>query len=157
MRAIRFIGRYVEEIVASAFLLVMTIATFANVIARYIFNSPIPWAEELARYSFIWLVFTGAAVCTKRRRHVAVDVAVRLLPAISQTACDLLVKLGIALLMGILVYYGVVLMSSATQPTSTLNIPTYFVYVVVPLAAASILVRTLVDLVRDLQRLRGAA
>lgn len=149
MRAIKFVGRYLEEFVASVFLLVMTIATFSNVIARYIFNAPIPWAEELARYSFIWLVFIGAAVCTKRRRHVAVDVAVKLLPSLGQAACDLLVKVGIALLMAILVYYGIVLMSSATQPTSTLNIPTYLVYLAVPLSAASILVRTLVDLARD--------
>ena len=149
MRAITFFGRYAEEVVASTFLLVMTIATFANVIARYIFNAPIPWAEELARYSFIWLVFVGAAVCTKRGRHVAVDVVVKLLPSLGQTLCDVLVKVGVVLLMAILVYYGTLLMISATQPTSTLNIPTYLVYLAVPLSAGSILVRTVVDLARD--------
>src|SRR5581483_2569216 len=151
MRAIRFVGRYVEEIVASAFLLVMTVSTFANVVARYAFNAPIPWAEELARYSFIWLVFVGAAVCTKHGRHVAIDAVVKVLPPAVRRSCELLVKAGIALLCGILIYYGVVLMSSATQPTSTLNIPTYLVYVAVPLSALSILVRTLADLVRDLR------
>jgi TRAP-type C4-dicarboxylate transport system permease small subunit len=157
MRAVRFVLGNLEEIVASIFLIVMTLATFANVIARYVFNAPIPWAEELARYSFIWLVFVGAAVCTKRRRHVAVDAAVKLMPQLGQTACDLLVKLGILLLMGILVWYGTVLMLGATQKTSTLNIPTYFVYLAVPLSAISILLRTLIDLARDVQKLRASA
>lgn len=157
MRAIRFAGSYFEEIIASAFLVIMSVATFANVIARYLFAAPIPWAEELARYSFIWLVFIGAAVCTKRGRHLAVDVAVKLLPTSGRRFCDLLVKIGILLLTGILVYYGIVLMSSATQPTSTLNIPTYFVYLAVPLSAVSILLRTLYDIFRDIQKLSRAS
>jgi TRAP-type C4-dicarboxylate transport system permease small subunit len=151
VRALRFVGSYFEEIIASAFLIVMSVATFANVIARYVFAAPIPWAEELARYSFIWLVFVGAAVCTKRGRHVAVDAAVKLLPVLGQRICDLLVKTGITLLTGILVYYGIVLMYSATQPTSTLNIPTYLVYLAVPLSGISILLRTLFDIVSDIQ------
>jgi TRAP-type C4-dicarboxylate transport system permease small subunit len=157
VRALRFAGSYFEEIVASAFLVIMSVATFANVIARYVFATPIPWAEELARYSFIWLVFIGAAVCTKRGRHVAVDAAVKLLPAFGRQFCDLLVKVGITLLTAILVYYGVVLMLSATQPTSTLNIPTYLVYLAVPLSGLSILLRTLADIVRDVQKLGRAS
>jgi TRAP-type C4-dicarboxylate transport system permease small subunit len=84
---------------------------------------------------------------------VAVDAAVKLLPAFGRRFCDLLVKVGITILTGILVYYGVVLMLSATQPTSTLNIPTYLVYLAVPLSGISILLRTLADIVRDVQGL----
>lgn len=151
MPALKFAGRYLEELVASACLVLMCAATFGNVIARYGANSPIPWAEELARYAFIWLVFIGAAVCTKRNSHIAVDAVVIALPKIGQPYCRLLADLGTAILMVILIYYGLILTASATQLTSTLGIPTYFIYVVVPLSAFSILVRTLIGLARDVR------
>ena len=154
MPLVRFVGKNVEEIVASACLLIMCFATFANVIARYGVNAPIAWAEELSRYAFIWMVFVGAAVCTKHGRHIAVDAAVKLLPGTGQVFCQLVANLGTALLMVILIYYGLVLAASATQLTSTLGIPTYFIYAVIPLSAWSILVRTLVDMVRDLRTIK---
>jgi TRAP-type C4-dicarboxylate transport system permease small subunit len=156
MLAVKFVGKYLEEIVGSAFLLLMSLATLVNVIARYAFNSPISWAEEVARYAFIWMVFIGAAVCTKRSRHIAVDAVVSALPKISQPFCRLLADLATATLMVILVYYGMVLTVSATQLTSTLSIPTHFIYVVIPLSAFSIFLRAVIDLARDLRDILGA-
>jgi len=155
MSRIRFVGRHLEEIVASACLLAMCVATFANVVARYGANMPIQWAEELARYAFIWLVFVGAAVCTKRGRHIAVDAAVNLLPAAGQAWCRVLVDVAVLSLMAILIWYGMVLTVSATQKTSTLNIPTYWIYVVIPLSALSVGARTLAELKRNLRALVG--
>ena len=54
-----FLGEYFEEIVAGMFMVLMSLTTFANVVARYVFNSPIQWAEEFSRYAFIWVVFLG--------------------------------------------------------------------------------------------------
>ncbi len=155
MSPIRFVGRYLEEIVACACLLVMCLATFANVVGRYAANTPIQWAEELARYTFIWLVFVGAAVCTKRGRHIAVDAAVNLLPASGRVWCRVVVDVAVLSLMAILIYYGMILTLSATQKTSTLDIPTYYIYVVIPLSALSVLVRTLAELKQSLRALRA--
>lgn len=157
MRTLRILLANLEEIVACAFLLVMSCATFVNVIARYFFNAPLPWAEELARYSFLWLVFTGAAVCTKHRRHIAIDVVIKLLPRRMQICCEMLANVCIILLMAVLVYYGIVLTASANQPTSTLGIPTYFIYVAVPISATSILIRTLIDFLRDIANITRVA
>ena len=49
-----------EEIASGALLVLMSLATFGNVVARYFFNNPIEWAEEFSRYAFIWIVFLGA-------------------------------------------------------------------------------------------------
>jgi hypothetical protein len=37
----------------------MTVVTFANVVARYAFNSNILWALELTSFLFAWLVLLG--------------------------------------------------------------------------------------------------
>ncbi len=65
----------------------MSLATFGNVVARYFFNSPIEWAEEFSRYAFIWIVFLGAAVCTKHGRHIVIDGLALALPPGCRPVC----------------------------------------------------------------------
>ena len=151
MGVLRFVTQYFEEIVAGVFMVVMSLTTFANVLARYFFNSPIQWAEELARYSFIWVVFLGAVVCTKRKRHIVIDILQQSLPARPTTWTRLLVDcctVGIAL---VIAYYGWKLTAAATQITATLQIPHYVIYAVVPVSAALIILHTLGDFVANVR------
>lgn len=151
MGGVRFVLKYFEEIVAGVFMVLMSLSTFANVVARYVFNSPIQWAEEFSRYAFIWVVFMGAAVCTKRNRHIAIDSLLQILPASIQRVFHLLVDVCILGLMAVIVYYGGILTSAATQTTATLKVPQYVVYLVVPASAALIFLHTLGDFQRHLR------
>ncbi|MEX0344504.1 MAG: TRAP transporter small permease [Rhizobiaceae bacterium] len=69
-----------EETVIAVLLGLMTLITFANVVARYIFNSNILWALEATVFLFAWLVLLGASYCVKHSLHIGVDVVVRALP-----------------------------------------------------------------------------
>jgi C4-dicarboxylate transporter DctQ subunit len=57
----------------------MTLLTFANVIARYVFNSNIFWALELTVFMFAWLVLLGASYAVKKTAHLGVDALVNTL------------------------------------------------------------------------------
>jgi len=70
----------VEETFIAITLGIMTIITFANVVARYVFNSNILWALELTLVLFAWLGLVGAAYGIKKRFHIGVDVIINLLP-----------------------------------------------------------------------------
>ena len=151
MRVLRSAVKYFEELVAGTFMVVMSLTTFANVLARYFFNNPIQWAEELSRYAFIWVVFMGAVVCTKRKRHIAIDVLLPVLPSRASPWIRLLADactLGIAL---VIAYYGWRLTTAATQITATLQVPHYFVYIVVPVSAALVFLHTLGDFAGNLR------
>ena len=132
MNVARFSVRYFEEILSGTCMTLMFIATFANVVARYFFNSPIQWAEEFSRYAFIWVVFLGAVVCTKRKRHIGIDSVVKVLPSQIQPWVNLAADLLTLALMVIIIWYGWILTRSATQITATLQIPQYVIYIVVP-------------------------
>jgi TRAP-type C4-dicarboxylate transport system permease small subunit len=148
---VRVVLARIEEVVAASLLALMSGATFANVVARYVFNSPIQWAEEFSRYSFIWLVFMAAVVATTRRRNITIDVLVTYLPRGGRHICRVLVDLMTLILMGALVYYGWVMVRAATQPTATLGIPQYWVYMAVPVSAVLIFCHTLMDFLADVQ------
>ena len=73
------IGRAVngiEETLIALILGAMTVITFANVVARYVFNSNILWALEGTLFLFAWLVLFGISYCVKVTAHLGVDALV---------------------------------------------------------------------------------
>lgn len=92
------LGNFVDEVEESCIAIclgLMTLVTFANVIARYIYNSNILWALELTVFLFAWLVLMGASYAVKKHIHIGVDVVInavspstkRVLALIAVAAC----------------------------------------------------------------------
>jgi len=59
--------------VALAILILAIMVT--QVFFRYVLEDPIMWAEELARYSYVWMVFLAAIFVTADHSHVTVTIA----------------------------------------------------------------------------------
>ena len=62
----------IEEKLIAVILGLMTALTFANVVARYMFNTNILWALEMTVFLFAWLVLLGAAYAVKKGAHLGV-------------------------------------------------------------------------------------
>lgn len=69
----------IEETLIAVFLGLMTLITFANVVAR-MRDSNILWALEATVFLFAFLVLMGASYGVKKNFHIGVDVLVRLFP-----------------------------------------------------------------------------
>jgi C4-dicarboxylate transporter, DctQ subunit len=52
--------------------------TTVDVIARYVFNSPTLWADEIASYLLIAIVFLGLAPNVRQDAHIRIDVVTNL-------------------------------------------------------------------------------
>lgn len=77
------IGQFVdtvEETVIALLLGLMTVLTFANVVARYVFNDNILWALEVTVFLFAWLVLLGVSYGVKKSFHLGVDALIDRLP-----------------------------------------------------------------------------
>ena len=72
-------GDAIEETLIAFFLGIMTLITFANVIAR-LRDSNILWALGATVFLFAFLVLMGASYAVKHNFHIGVDVLVRLFP-----------------------------------------------------------------------------
>lgn len=68
----------------------MTLVTFANVMARYVFNSNILWGLEVTSILFAWLVLFGVSYCVKKTAHLGVDAVVSLLSPAARKTCTLI-------------------------------------------------------------------
>lgn len=65
-----------EENLIALLLGAMTLITFANVIARYVFSANILWALEATVFLFAWLVLIGTSYCIKIGAHLGVDIII---------------------------------------------------------------------------------
>ena len=70
----------VEEAFIVIALGLMTLVTFSNVIARYVFNDNLLWALEITLFLFAWLVLLGASYCVKKDLHLGIDLVINVLP-----------------------------------------------------------------------------
>ncbi|WP_448207146.1 TRAP transporter small permease [Azospirillum sp. sgz302134] len=85
-RVIHGLERVTEWIMA-AMLAVMVALIFGNVVLRYVFNSGIVAAEEIARLMFVWLVFLGATLALRRQQHLGMEILQVRLPPRVRRAC----------------------------------------------------------------------
>ena len=67
----------IEESIIALLFAAMTLVTFSQVIARYVFNAGAVWALEATTYLFAWLVLFGAAYGVKKNAHLGVDFLVK--------------------------------------------------------------------------------
>ena len=102
------LGRWVNEIeetFIAATLGLMTLITFANVVARYVFEDNILWALEATVFLFAWLILIGASHCVKIGAHLGVDLFLqRLSPASRRIVA--LVAVAFCLLFCVLLLIG---------------------------------------------------
>ena len=70
----------VEETLIALLLGLMTLVTFANVVARYVFSDNILWALEVTGYLNAWMILIGVSYCMKTGAHLGVDALVNALP-----------------------------------------------------------------------------
>lgn len=118
----------IEETVIAVLLGLMTVITFANVIARFVFNSNILWALEATVFMFGWLVLLGASYAVKKHAHLGVDAIINMVSpptrkvmALFSVACCLVFSL--LLLKGAYDYWAVF---ADLPPTSGRWFPTGF-------------------------------
>ena len=71
-RAVEALVRWVVIVL----MLVMTVTVSLQIVFRYVFNIPLGWSEEMARFSFVWVSFFGASALMRVREHVNVTVFV---------------------------------------------------------------------------------
>ena len=123
----------------------MTAVVIIGVFYRYVLNDALPWPEELARYSLIWLSWLGGGLAVRRGAHVATDI---LVSHLAPGPRRVLLFVGNVLIIGFLL---IVLVNGITlvgrvgyQSTIALGISMQIPYAAAPLGAAMMLYHLLV-------------
>jgi TRAP-type C4-dicarboxylate transport system permease small subunit len=116
----------------------ITVTVLLGIVARYIFNAPLLWTDELSRIALVWMMFLGIAELFRvKHGHVAITVlsdwAEGWTGGLIRAAAKILVVLTlVAMIVG-----GLVLANPSRPSTSAaLGVPMWIVYAVIPLSGA---------------------
>ena len=152
----------VMRFLAGTSMLAIVVIMITQVIARYVFNASLIWAEELCRYILIWQSFLLIGIAYHQGELIVLD----MLPAKLSPSARLLIRLIVALpvcyFLYLMVRHGIVYagrFNAQTIPaidfiwTSLVgkpaHVPIFWVYVSVPVGCAILLAHIVAGLVND--------
>src|SRR5580693_6069296 len=67
---------WLPEIPAAILVAVEIGVLFAGIVARYVFDDPLSWSDELASILFLWLAMLGSVVALRRGEHMRMTAVV---------------------------------------------------------------------------------
>ena len=118
-------------------LAVITLDLLLGVYSRYVLGSTFVWYDEVARASFMWLVFLGAALAVRRGAHFGLHVLIELLPPHLKRTVLLVTPATIILFSTALVVLGWQFMQHGdTQTTAVMAMPVSWIYASMPAGGA---------------------
>lgn len=88
IRAIDGALGWAVEIVAAMLLAAEFAILLGGVVARYVFDRPLVWSDELASILFLWLAMLGAVIAFRRDEHMRMTACVELLPRRARAMLD---------------------------------------------------------------------
>jgi TRAP-type C4-dicarboxylate transport system permease small subunit len=127
--------QWVERALLCVAFFVMVAVTFAQVIARFVFNDPISWSEEIARFLFLWITLIGASYAIAFGKHFCVDFLISRFPPNLQKVTVWFVALCVFAFAAIMIYYGLsVTWRTRFQVSAALELPMCYPYFCIPLS-----------------------
>jgi TRAP-type C4-dicarboxylate transport system permease small subunit len=149
---LRWLGRNAEEVICAAMMVFMTVLGFTNVVARYVGYS-MAYTEELLVMLLVWLTMLGTAAGFKRNAHLSMTFLRERLPRAGQRALEILSMVltvgSVLVVMIVCAVYQIpdeILLHSRTL---SLDLPTVYYSLAIPVCGILILVRVLQASWRD--------
>jgi C4-dicarboxylate transporter DctQ subunit len=139
-RAIKVLEKAEDYIVILSVAVALVLCCI-QVTARYVFNYPLSWPEELGRYLIILIVYVGVSIALRKKSHIAVDLIPTFFPS-SRKFLDYVSTISGILFSLLIIIYGMKFVRSlmiSGQIALTLGIPIFIVYSVLPLGGVLLL------------------
>ena len=152
----RKLARAAADAVGAALFAVLFVTFIVQVTARFAFNRPLPWTDELAVVLYVWVILWAVALMVPAKEHVVFDLA--------YNAAGPRVRRGMRLLgatmIGALAAYALpgsvdYVRFMGREGTPVLGLSFMAVFAPFVLMLAAIVVRSLVEVVAVLRGRRG--
>ena len=121
----------------------LVVVTGAGVVSRYLEGAPLAWTDEVAGYLFVALTFIGAAAGVARDNHPRIAILTDRVPVAVARALAAASTGAVLSLLGVLLIYGYgAAVQAADIAMVSLPASQVWAYLVIPAAAAAMIVFT---------------
>jgi TRAP-type C4-dicarboxylate transport system permease small subunit len=140
---------------------VLILSVFVNAVLRHVFNSGIPFGEDLTRYLMVVVVFFASSLALDSKRHISINLFVRKLSRCNQLRLELLLQICILAFLVLPMINGSVLLPNqwtAYIPTMR-QVSMFWFYLSIPVGCILMgvfLTRNLIDTLKELNQERAS-
>lgn len=122
----------------------LILLVFLQVISRYIFNVPVGWSAELSRYLLNWITWISASYAIRQQEHIRITLLVDRFSKKGKKITELFVIIVWSMFAFVMASVGTEVVMSLQmmgQKTSTLGIPMWVVYLIIPIGGILMIIR----------------
>jgi TRAP-type C4-dicarboxylate transport system permease small subunit len=156
MKTLRALNIFLLRICRYALIVMVPVMTgiiFVQVVLRYIFFSPLSWAEELSKYLLVWVSCLGSANGIKDAMHVSIEYLKNKFTAFPQQILTLLIHVvTLSFFLFCIIEGTMYAFNGWIQTSAAMGIPMTIPYLSIPVGFAIMLfvsIERFVDDVRD--------
>jgi TRAP-type C4-dicarboxylate transport system permease small subunit len=131
------IGQKLENTILSVAFIIMTLASFSQVVNRNLVGAGISWFEELARYCMVYMALLGTEVGLRDGTQIAITAVIDKFKGVPRALLEILAKLLIVAFSFAVFWTSFVLLErqiASGQFSPGLEVPMYVPYFALPLS-----------------------
>lgn len=127
----------------------MTLIGTYQIVTRYCFNRPSTVSEELLTYSFTWMALLASAYVFGKRDHMRMGFLADQISGPARKILEAASDIMTFLLAAVVMLYGGSSITKLTmiQKTASLQVPMAYIYVMVPISGALIMIFSIMNLI----------
>lgn len=155
-KVLEFVRNFVEIYLPVCSFVMMFVVFVIQIAARYVFNSPLPWAYEVTVTCYLWTVVLSACYAERTRSHVTFTLVYDALGIKAKAVCAFLGNLIIAVAFAVSIVPSIKFVAfMKMQQTSVFHIGLNIVYAPYILFLVFILIYTLSDMYNEFMVFSG--
>jgi TRAP-type C4-dicarboxylate transport system permease small subunit len=97
----------IEQTLVSILLSVMILVAFFQIVLRNLFSTGLTWGDPLVRNLVLWVGFIGAAIATRERKHISIDVVSQWVPSRRKIFLEVTIDVSSFIICGLLTFAAV--------------------------------------------------
>ncbi|HIS94376.1 MAG TPA: TRAP transporter small permease [Candidatus Ventricola gallistercoris] len=138
----------VEMLIGCVCLALMLGLMLFNAIARYLFDFPVVWSDEMNNFFFVWLGFMACAYIMGQDSHMAVTGLVGMLPRRARYVIK--TCMNVVMIVVLLCYIpGFITLMGRVTLSGLLRLPLKYVYSILPISFGLMSFHVLNNIVND--------
>lgn len=144
---------HILKFLCAILFLFLVFLNFYQVFMRYIVNNPSTISEDLLGYTFVWLSLLGTALVFGNNDHINVPIFSDKLTGIKKVILQVFTELLIMIIaIAVFIIGGKIFMDvGAMQSSPTLDITMNWIYAILPISGALIVIYNVVNIINAIQ------
>jgi len=151
IKIIDALSEFFGKLSAWIFLFVGLIVTY-EVVARYVFNAPTIWVDEISVVAQIWAAYIGVAYALKHKDMIVIDIAFRKHNTLSRKIVETFSLLVIMAFSAVTVKYGFEIWLDSTlkghHTDTLLGLPKWFTQASIWMGFGILLLQTIAETIK---------